>query len=242
MVAMSQVKGHCNLWVSMLVLFATMAGGCARRLDLSSEELKKIEDRDEELKTLRVFPKRKLISLYREDNVNPDVRRQASARSPSAARTARTSGSSGARRGQGRGADRAQRHAGVLDRVRQHVRRHGLRLRVRATPRRTAGSCSRCPTARSSRRPRTSGATRSSATPQDDQAASLAEANEVFAVTRKRFKKQGPHDRPADPEGRLPSDPRRCRAGERRRLTSRPSGPEDGLNAGPRFASGLLVA
>lgn len=70
MVAMSQVKGHCNLWVSMLVLFAAMAGGCARRLDLSSEELKKIEDRDEELKTLRVFPKRKLISLYREDNVN----------------------------------------------------------------------------------------------------------------------------------------------------------------------------
>lgn len=70
MVAMSQVKGHCNLWVSMLVLFATMAGGCARRLDLTTDELKKIENRDEELKTLRVFPKRKLLSLYREDSVD----------------------------------------------------------------------------------------------------------------------------------------------------------------------------
>lgn len=68
MVAMSQVKGHCNLWVSMLVLAATLAGGCARRLDLTTDELKRIEDRDEELKTLRVVPKRKLISLYREDS------------------------------------------------------------------------------------------------------------------------------------------------------------------------------
>src|SRR5688500_3809061 len=68
MVAMSPVKGHCKLWVSMLALSAVFAGGCARRLDLTTEELKKIEDRDEELKTLRVVPKRKLISLYREDS------------------------------------------------------------------------------------------------------------------------------------------------------------------------------
>lgn len=68
MVAMSPVKGHCKLWVSMLALTAVVAGGCARRLDLTTEELKKIEDRDEELKTLRVVPKRKLLSLYREDS------------------------------------------------------------------------------------------------------------------------------------------------------------------------------
>jgi hypothetical protein len=70
MVAMSQVKGHCKLWVSMLVLSAAFAGGCARRLDLTTDELKRIEDRDEELKTLRVVPKRKLISLYREDKTD----------------------------------------------------------------------------------------------------------------------------------------------------------------------------
>ncbi|MBL9104851.1 MAG: hypothetical protein JNL82_28155 [Myxococcales bacterium] len=52
----------------MLALTAVVAGGCARRLDLTTEELKKIEDRDEELKTLRVVPKRKLLSLYREDS------------------------------------------------------------------------------------------------------------------------------------------------------------------------------
>jgi hypothetical protein len=68
MVAMSPVKGHCKLWVPMLALTAVVAGGCARRLDLTTEELKKIEDRDEELKTLRVVPKRKLLSLYREDS------------------------------------------------------------------------------------------------------------------------------------------------------------------------------
>jgi hypothetical protein len=70
MVAMSVVKGHCNLWVSMLVLFAAFAGGCARRLDLTTDELKKIELKDSELKTLRVFPKRKLISLYYEESVD----------------------------------------------------------------------------------------------------------------------------------------------------------------------------
>jgi len=66
MVAMSLVKGHCNLWVSMLVLFAAFAGGCARRLDLSTDELKLIEGKDPELVKLRVYPKRKLIALYRE--------------------------------------------------------------------------------------------------------------------------------------------------------------------------------
>ncbi len=70
MVAMSVVKGHCNLWVSMLVLFAAFAGGCARRLDLTTDELKKIELKDSELKTLRVFPKRKLIALYYEESVD----------------------------------------------------------------------------------------------------------------------------------------------------------------------------
>lgn len=70
MVAMSPVKGHCKLWVPMLALSAALAGGCARRLDLTTDELKRIEDTDQELKTLRVFPKRKLIALYREDRTD----------------------------------------------------------------------------------------------------------------------------------------------------------------------------
>lgn len=72
MVAMSQVKGHCNLWVSMLVLFATLAGGCARRIDLNPTELDRIrgQGKDEELDKLRVYPKRKLIVLYREERTD----------------------------------------------------------------------------------------------------------------------------------------------------------------------------
>lgn len=69
MVAMSAVKGHCKLWVSMLVMFAAMtAGGCARRLNLTPDELKQIQTagQDPELTKLLVYPRRKLISLYRE--------------------------------------------------------------------------------------------------------------------------------------------------------------------------------
>lgn len=79
MVAMSQVKGHSKLrGFSLLhvpgiaaaaLLLALVAGGCARRLDLTPAELARIESTDGDLKTLRVFPKRKLISLYKEEVV-----------------------------------------------------------------------------------------------------------------------------------------------------------------------------
>ena len=42
---------------------------CARRLDLTPAELTRIEARDGDLKTIRVFPKRRLLSLYKEDEV-----------------------------------------------------------------------------------------------------------------------------------------------------------------------------
>ena len=46
-----------------------LASGCARRLDLTPAELTRIEGPDGDLKLLRVFPKKKLISLYREEEV-----------------------------------------------------------------------------------------------------------------------------------------------------------------------------
>lgn len=89
---MSQVKGHSKLRglglhlrgrephhlpglpgipaaALLLALVGLVAGGCARRLDLTPKELSRIEERDGDLKTLRVFPNRKLISLYREEEV-----------------------------------------------------------------------------------------------------------------------------------------------------------------------------
>jgi hypothetical protein len=46
-----------------------LASGCARRLDLTPAELTRIEGPDGDLKVVRVFPKRKLISLYLEEEV-----------------------------------------------------------------------------------------------------------------------------------------------------------------------------
>lgn len=76
---MEQVKGHSNLRglklqhvpriAAALLLLALVASGCARRLDLTPAELSRIETRDGDLKTIRVFPNRKLLSLYREDEV-----------------------------------------------------------------------------------------------------------------------------------------------------------------------------
>ncbi len=78
---MSSVKRDSNLWsgqnlrshvaalVALVTTIGLLAGGCARRLDLLPEELSRIEARDGDLKLLRVFPKRKLISLYREESV-----------------------------------------------------------------------------------------------------------------------------------------------------------------------------
>lgn len=76
---MEQVKGHSNLRglklqhvpgiAAALLLLALVAGGCARRLDLTPAELSRIEARDGDLKTIRVFPNKKLLSLYREDEV-----------------------------------------------------------------------------------------------------------------------------------------------------------------------------
>ncbi len=85
MVAMSQLKGHSNLHglggpdvpatprvpgiVTACMLIALLASGCARRLDLKPAELTRIEGSDGDLKNLRVFPGKKLISLYRENQV-----------------------------------------------------------------------------------------------------------------------------------------------------------------------------
>ena len=77
---MSQVKGHSKLGgprVPHVPLLATLGlllsvllgSGCARRLDLTPTELKRIEGPDGDLKLLRVYPKKKLISLYREEEV-----------------------------------------------------------------------------------------------------------------------------------------------------------------------------
>lgn len=82
MVSMSPVKGHSKLGDAhvphvpllatvglLLSLLTLLASGCARRLDLNPAELKRIEGPDGDLKLLRVFPKKKLISLYREEEV-----------------------------------------------------------------------------------------------------------------------------------------------------------------------------
>lgn len=81
MVPMSQVKRHMNLRAPLnlprrplavlLLTLATLAGSaCARRLDLTPAELGRIKDKDAELTTLRVVPNKKLISIYRESSVN----------------------------------------------------------------------------------------------------------------------------------------------------------------------------
>ncbi len=76
---MSQVKGHSNLRglklqhvpriAAALLLLALVASGCARRLDLTPAELSRIETRDGDLKTIRVFPNKKLLSEYAQDEV-----------------------------------------------------------------------------------------------------------------------------------------------------------------------------
>lgn len=81
MVPMSQVKRHMNLRapsnlprrplaVLVLTLTALLGSACARRLNLTPAELAKITDKDPELTTLRVVPNKKLISIYRESSVN----------------------------------------------------------------------------------------------------------------------------------------------------------------------------
>ena len=76
---MSQVKGHSKLRglklqhvpriAAALLLLALVASGCARRLDLTPAELSRIEARDGDLKTIRVFPNKKLLSEYAQDEV-----------------------------------------------------------------------------------------------------------------------------------------------------------------------------
>ena len=76
---MEQVKGHSNLRglklqhvpriAAALLLLALVASGCARRLDLTPAELSRIETRDGDLKTIRVFPNKKLLSEYAQDEV-----------------------------------------------------------------------------------------------------------------------------------------------------------------------------
>lgn len=86
MVPMSQVERHMNLrapsnsvlrgklaWcrpLAVLLLTALTVSACARRLDLTPSELGRIKEKDSELKTLRVVPNKKLISIYRESSVN----------------------------------------------------------------------------------------------------------------------------------------------------------------------------
>jgi hypothetical protein len=53
----------------LLPILTVLASGCARRLDLTPAELTRIEGPDGDLKVVRVFPKRKLISLYLEEEV-----------------------------------------------------------------------------------------------------------------------------------------------------------------------------
>lgn len=52
--------------LAALALVALTASACARRLDLTPDELGRIKEKDEELKLLRVYPDKKLISMYRE--------------------------------------------------------------------------------------------------------------------------------------------------------------------------------
>jgi hypothetical protein len=53
---------------TMLLTGLALASGCARRLDLTPAELTRIEGPDGDLKVVRVFPKKKLISLYSEED------------------------------------------------------------------------------------------------------------------------------------------------------------------------------
>ena len=78
---MEQVKGHSNLRglklqhvpriAAAMLLLALVASGCARRLDLTPAELSRnlYNTRIQPDETIRVFPKRRLLSLYKEDEV-----------------------------------------------------------------------------------------------------------------------------------------------------------------------------
>lgn len=57
------------LVATVVPLVPLLTSGCARRLDLTPAELTRIEGPDGDLKLLRVFPKKKLISLYSEEEV-----------------------------------------------------------------------------------------------------------------------------------------------------------------------------
>lgn len=73
MVPIAVVPVHMNMnrrcTLATLLLTALVVSGCARRLDLTPTELARIKEKDPELKILRVFPNKKLISLYRESQV-----------------------------------------------------------------------------------------------------------------------------------------------------------------------------
>lgn len=56
--------------LAVLLLTALTMSACARRLDLTPSELARIKEKDAEMKLLRVFPDKKLISIYRESSVN----------------------------------------------------------------------------------------------------------------------------------------------------------------------------
>ncbi len=78
MVPMSQVDRHTNrpprrrcsaLALTLTAAGLTLASACARRLDLTPAELARIKEKDDELAKLRVFPSKKLISIYKESSV-----------------------------------------------------------------------------------------------------------------------------------------------------------------------------
>lgn len=58
-----------SLALTLITVTALAASACARRLDLTPTELARIKDKDNELANLRVFPSKKLISIYRESSV-----------------------------------------------------------------------------------------------------------------------------------------------------------------------------
>ena len=80
MVPMSQLLRHMNLLarsapsragsLAALLLLALVASACARRLDLTPTELERIKAKDADLKVVRFIPSKKLISVYREQSVN----------------------------------------------------------------------------------------------------------------------------------------------------------------------------
>lgn len=57
------------LALTLITLTGLTTSACARRLDLTPTELARIKDKDLDLGTLRVFPSKKLISIYRESSV-----------------------------------------------------------------------------------------------------------------------------------------------------------------------------